>query len=96
MSSPTKSTSDTHSNPAGEAWDILCVLGEDGAREFSISVTNNITIGQMKIAIQKRSSKLSHLLPDDLKLRLVSVEGTVDDVDIIGSVSISKPYLLYQ
>ena len=96
MSSPTKSTSDTHSNPAGEAWDILCVLGEDGAKEFSISVTNNITIAQLKEAIHKqRPDKLSGLVAAALTLHLVSVEGTVDDVDIIGSVSISKPYLLY-
>lgn len=93
MSSPMNSISGNDSTNAGEAWDILCVLGQDGASQFSISVTKNITITQLKKAIlQDCPDKLSGLGASDLSLHLVSIEGTVEDVDIEGSVSISKPY----
>ena len=69
------------------SWDIVCVLGEDGADPFLISVTKETTIAQFKKAIhQRRSSKLSHLQPEDLKLYLID-RTSDDDDEITGTVN---------
>lgn len=70
---------------------ILCVLSEDGDRAFDMPFTKNTTIAQLSKAIhQYCNTQLSHLKPHQLKLHLVSVGVTVDDVDITGTVSIFK------